>query len=415
FRLERPGLLALGEYVPGSQLLVGGKLITSHGLLKHWTGANLDNYIGLRGHYTTCPDGHFYYSLAGPLMACPVCDKPSRQSQRSLLLPKHGFSSAAWDAPCRSVEVERIGRVERATISFASLEDGAEPERLNYAGVVNLSARYCEDGELLVYNQGAIQKNADDHDNDGDDKATGLIQGQGFAICLKCGYAESERRMGRDRLDLPPRFIRHAPLTVKNKYAVCWGEHEAPVLRNQTLAARERTDILMLSFYGESVALTKDNEALMLTLGRALQIAGARLLELDTRELGVMTIKIEEGYGTVLYDNVPGGAGHVHELLNIGRPWLKEAQEMLFINEDHHRRCETACLDCLLTFDAQEAMSRGLLKRKEAYETLSQMLDGGHPSLPDTKKPATEESLNSVSRLSKDERIKRGRERLRTS
>ena len=34
FRLERAGMLALGEYVPGSQLLAGGKLVTSHGLLK---------------------------------------------------------------------------------------------------------------------------------------------------------------------------------------------------------------------------------------------------------------------------------------------------------------------------------------------------------------------------------------------
>src|SRR6185437_12605577 len=29
FRLERSGILAIGEYVPGSQLLAGGKLITS--------------------------------------------------------------------------------------------------------------------------------------------------------------------------------------------------------------------------------------------------------------------------------------------------------------------------------------------------------------------------------------------------
>jgi hypothetical protein len=51
YRLERAGLLALREYVPGSQLLVVGRLVTSRGLLKHWTGAELDNYIGLRGNY----------------------------------------------------------------------------------------------------------------------------------------------------------------------------------------------------------------------------------------------------------------------------------------------------------------------------------------------------------------------------
>ena len=38
FRLERYSLLALQEYVPGSQLLVGGQLIRSRGILKHWDG-----------------------------------------------------------------------------------------------------------------------------------------------------------------------------------------------------------------------------------------------------------------------------------------------------------------------------------------------------------------------------------------
>ncbi len=45
YRLERSGLVAIGEYVPGSQLLVGGKLVTSHGLLKHWTGADINTIM----------------------------------------------------------------------------------------------------------------------------------------------------------------------------------------------------------------------------------------------------------------------------------------------------------------------------------------------------------------------------------
>ncbi len=61
FRLERPGLLALGEYVPGSHLLAGGKLITSRGVLKHWTGENLDESLGRRGYYATCAKGHVFY------------------------------------------------------------------------------------------------------------------------------------------------------------------------------------------------------------------------------------------------------------------------------------------------------------------------------------------------------------------
>ena len=62
YRLERSSLLALREYVPGSQLLVGGKLISSRGLLKHWTDGEIS--FGLRGQYCECVQGHFYYWIS---------------------------------------------------------------------------------------------------------------------------------------------------------------------------------------------------------------------------------------------------------------------------------------------------------------------------------------------------------------
>lgn len=413
FRLQRPGLLALREYVPGSQLLVGGKLVTSRGLRKHWTGAALDNYFGLTGQFAECVNGHFFYELSQQLGCCPICDGNKRSNAQHLLLPKHGFSSAAWDPPRRSTNVERVGSVERATITFGKRAGDADAVEKDFAEIAGLTARYREAGELLVYNSGAIWE------EDENDVPRMISRGLGFAVCLKCGYADSEIKNGngQGKIDLPSGFEKHAPLTAEKEKYVCWRDGQAAVLRHRVLAARETTDVLMLTFDGQLSTLAKD-EPLVWTLAHALQISGARLLELDTRELGVMVTGVGQRakeWGAVLYDNVPGGAGHVHELLKSKREWLEKTLEVLFLNEDHHRRCETACLDCLLTFDAQEAMSRGLLKRKEAYETLSQLLDGSLLSLPDAEKPATGEPLNSAPRLSKDERIKRGQERLRTS
>ena len=74
FRLERNSLLALREYVPGSQLLAGGRLIRSRGILKHWTGENIDTAIGLRGQYAKCRNNHFYYWASGEAIKnCPFC------------------------------------------------------------------------------------------------------------------------------------------------------------------------------------------------------------------------------------------------------------------------------------------------------------------------------------------------------
>lgn len=358
YRLERSGLVALGEYVPGSQLLAGGRLVTSHGLLRHWTGANIDNYLGLRGQYTHCLKGHTYYTIAEALGNCPICQSEAKESSKNFLLPMHGFSSAAWDPPRISTDIERVGRTEKVTISFIQREGADIEECTDFADIAGAKALYREDGELLVYNEGEHHK--------------------GFAICLKCGYAESEKHYGEGNQKLPASFKRHVALTSINEDKACWSSHEQiQALRNQVLAARQTTDALMNDF-SACLAHYADDLSLTATLAQALQISGATLLELDGRELGTMVIPAGNagwGWGAVIYDNVPGGAGHVLELLRLGREWLEEARRVMFVNESHHESCETACLDCLLTFDAQEPMQRGLLNRRLAISVLDALLN----------------------------------------
>ena len=84
-----------------------------------------------------------------------------------------------------------------------------------------------------------------------------------------------------------------------------------------------------------------------------------------------------KGLGAVLYDNVPGGAGHAQELLSLGRSWLEEAYKVMFVTEEHNLTCETACLDCLLTFGVQESMRLGLLQRRLTLQLLDALLKGG--------------------------------------
>ncbi len=347
YRLQRPGLQALGEYVPGSQLLVGGKLVTSRGLLKHWTGVNLDSSPGLRGRYSKCINGHVFYVFSESLDKCSICDAVTESNTpNAFLIPKFGFRSAKWDPPKVSGDVEKIGRTERATVTFGR---GTVSPYENFGGVSGLSARYKEDGEIFVYNTGDF--------------------GKGFIVCLHCGYAESEKKSGEISKD----FREHLPLDYsgRSRFSLCPGVNETP-LRKQTLAARQATDALLLDF-SQFTRLWAEADPILTTLGYALQNSGAKLLGLDTRELGVLTLSKS---GVVLYDNVPGGAGHVYELLKAGREWLLAAKEQMVLSAAHDERCETACLDCLLTFDAQIAMGDGSLRRRQACKILSRLLDG---------------------------------------
>ena len=365
FRLERPGLLALSEYVPGSQLLVGGKLITSHGLLKSWLGPNLDSSPGLSGRLCRCVRNHEYYWISNdPLQDCPVCGGPPQSSPELILLVKHGFTSAKWDPPRRSTGVERVARAETMTVTFrAKGGDGPVQPHESFGGVPGLTARYREDGELLVFNRGA-------------DRA-------GFAICHKCGYADSERRSKaktRGRIDLPTDFLTHAPISATEPWKMCWNKNDqkqVPVWRNRILAAKETTDVLLLDF-SNCLGADAADRSLIATLAYALQRAAARRLELDSREIGVLLTPTgeDEARGAVLYDNVPGGAGHVRELLSddSASVLLDEARDILYLNPDHDKRCDSACLDCLLSFDAQAMMAQHPFTRRRALAALDDLL-----------------------------------------
>lgn len=355
YRLERRSLLAIREYVPGSQLLVGGKLVSSQGLLKHWTGAEIDTYLGLRGQYCLCKNGHFFYWMSKALKTCPICQSNPASSPVDLLIPKHGFSTAAWDPPKWSTNIDRVGSAEMATVAFTqqtALE--SKPIQVNdFADIKGLKAFYREDGEILIYNRGNAKC--------------------GFAICLQCGYAESETSVGQGIKGLSHSFLPHSPLSSPSPYDNCWKNTEqSPVMRNQTLAAKEVTDICWLDF-SQTLGEEADDVGLITTIAYALRLAGAQILELDTREIGVIVIN---SLGIVIYDNIPGGAGHVRELLSVAKEWLVKAKEILFVNEQHNTRCKTACLDCLLSFESQDIFKNGLLKREYAFQILTSLIEG---------------------------------------
>ncbi len=351
FRLERGGLLALSEYVPGSQLIAGGHIITSRGLLKHWSGTNT-NSMGLTGVLAKCERDHYFYSLLINVTECLFCHNRVERTQ-DLFFPSHGFSTAAWDPPQIGTEVKYVDGVAQLTVSFNSSKDSKRQE--NFASIAGLTAVYQENGEVLVYNTG--DKNS------------------GFIICSKCGYAESD---DSKKSELPKTFLFHAPLDSKDESRICLGSDETNYMRERVLASREPTDLLLIDFSECLRGYYRDNYALVYTLTCALKVAGTRLLHLDSRELGLMVMptgNAGEALGGVLYDNVPGGAGHVLELMSCGHEWMESALQILYVNEVHHKICKTACLDCLLTFDSAGVDYKELC-RELAYQVLKALREG---------------------------------------
>ncbi len=343
YRLERSSLLALSEYVPESRVLVGGRVATSRGLRKHWTDSNLDQALGLQYFSLECSEGHVYIRQS-PVDTCPTCDG-NPASKQQLVFPRFGYTTAGWDKFPLGTNLERIGEQSVCPTAFAEHGGGQVIE--DFAGVRKARIVYREEAPLLVRNNGRRHC--------------------GFAICTRCGFAMSEVEYGDGRMKLPRSFETHASVFSRNPRSFCWekGEPVAPILRNRVLAARELTDMALLEWPGATL-LVRDG---VYSLGRALMLAGARLLELDHRELGIELMPLHDAnLGIVIYDTAPGGAGHCQELINLGKKWIEASRRILYVDEKHHSRCKKACLDCILDFSGQYSANQ--LDRRAALTLL---------------------------------------------
>jgi hypothetical protein len=356
FRLQRDGMMALREYAPGSQLLAGGQVITSRGLLKHWTGAIVgDEAWGLRGRFVKTNTGLFNYSVsAHDPEITHTFGQAGTIRRGEFLFPRHGFTTAAWDPPRYGSDFEKVGSVEVFTLAFEN-QKGCDQPIPNFGSSKRCVATYRNAGELFLLNSGEREK--------------------GFAICQKCGYAESEVKRGAGRVDLPRRYDFHAPLHSTYRGFRCWAEGEAPVWRNHHLAAKQTTNLLKLDFGSEL------NPDLLYTIGHVLRLAGAMMLAIDERELGLLDPApdpVTGGYRSViLYDSLAGGSGHLAELSHPEHPefhraWMERALTLLTIEgrmSDSLRQREA--IRRLLTANCDDSR----LVPGTAFEFLKQLLN----------------------------------------
>lgn len=352
YRLERQSLLALGEYVPGAQVLVGGKIVESKGILKHWTEVNKDEALGLNYWALKCASGHEYLAPSRG-ERCPECDGLPQRDADQLMFPRFGYTTAGWDPPKPpGRRLDRVGEVKLTTADGFTLAAATRSER-DFGGIQGLAAMYCEagQGELLIRNAG--------------------VEGYGFAVCTRCGFAMSEETKpgSKGAPRLPKGFQDHPSIFSSSARTSCWKRRTVdPVLRHKVLAARETTDVLILDWPTEA------NEGALYSLGRALMLAGAKLLEIDNREIGLqLKPRTSDAYSLLFHDTAPGGAGHCFELLKLGGAWLTEARTTLYVSSTHDATCERACLECLLDFAGQ--FQAHLLDRRAALELLNAALE----------------------------------------
>lgn len=314
--LSRGMRQAIREYAPGSEIVAGKTLWKSVGIRK-MKGQELDER-----RYGKCPKCEAFvwpienYSDKGE---CPVCHTEFAL-EKKMLIPSYGFVGIESEKGI-GIRKPRLRGYSAVHFSQHWPNETTFAEQRFPGGVVR--SKYAENGQLCVTNSPA----------------------KGFRVCSYCSRAATTGER-----------IKHSYLCEKSGIT-------PTIKRYSALGTSFVSDVLELVFDFDVAVYFDDAdwEAVMW----ALFTAAAKILEVPETELGGTTYKNDAGgFSVLIYDDVPGGAGHAYQLSKEVTELIEEAYKVV----DGHCGCgeETCCYGCIANYYnqvVQANLSRGAAKR----------------------------------------------------
>ncbi|WP_289020139.1 DEAD/DEAH box helicase [uncultured Ornithinimicrobium sp.] len=303
---------AIYEYAPGSSVVAGGQVWTSRGLYR-LPGRDL-----VEKTYAVCHEcGAFRESMGAVEPVCPTCDTPSRSAPRTFTVPEFGFVA---DRESTRPGARPPRRSWSGSTYVLKESDDVHESSIPVAGG-EVRARFGPRGRLVNI-------------ADGPGRA-------GFWVCDWCGYAVPMAHSPK-----PPD---HDSLRRRQP---CHGHS-----RRLDLAHSFETDLLRLDLAPSGMA--GDRSSHLSTLYALLESA-CDTLQIAREDLGGTLLPVSKGaWSFVLYDTVPGGAGHALQAQeNLAR--IVDAALARVSTCD----CgpETSCYGCLRSYGNQrdhDVLSRG--------------------------------------------------------
>lgn len=344
--MDRDLRVAIGEYAPGAHVVAGGSVWQGGGL------ATIPNKEWPQFNYAECPVCGRFHRSAGPLPTeCDGCRETMRVGgktrERTFVVPLFGFMASRkvgkpGEAPPSRQYASRVHFAE-----YAPPKDIPAPE---FETVTSLSTgeheflhRYSRFGKLVVVNKGP--------------------EGAGFLLCRSCGHGKPAswgRAQRRDASHKNPRTDRE-----------CNG-----MLVRRDLGHELLTDVveIRLEYYPKYSAEVWLSVLYALLEGAANGL-GIRRDDLDGT---LRYLSNRQNPSVVLFDNVPGGAGHVRRVFEEPETVVNAA--LAAVSKD----CcgpDTSCYECLRSYRNQvfhmnlrREYAIGVLKRLLKHESYT--LDG---------------------------------------
>lgn len=327
-QLERDLRIAISEFAPSSQVVANGYIWESAGL------GVVKNRTWPIYWYAICPDCKRFYIQGGtvndtpPSIPCNIHGSiPSREVHK-FITPIFGFVTSKDYEPRKPGE----SRPKREFTTRPYFFDYKEPEEKEFSiGKFKIKCKYSSDGELAVICKGR--------------------KGVGFWICLACGAAFSERQK-----------CKH-----KTPYGIdCSSALRGPIHLGHTF----KTDVLSISF--DEPKKGDEDDSFWFSLLYAILEGASQALGIRRQDLDGCLYPSEDRIMLILFDNVPGGAGHVKRIID-----EENFNEVLKSALARVKNCicglETSCYGCLRNY--QNQFCHELLKRGIVVEFLTKNLE----------------------------------------
>lgn len=305
--LQRGLRMAIREYAPGAEIVAGKRLWRSTGI-RRMRGRELE--IRAYGKCPECENFIWAMDTGDGNGECPIC-KSEVSFTRKMLVPTYGFTGDRVD---RGVGLQRPRQQGSSKIFFTQ----RWPEEYDAAtvrfGNAVLNTKFASNAQLCALNQGS--------------------NGGGFNVCMSCGAASADR-------------VSHAKFCNSKKPS-----------HFSALGTAFVSDVLELEFDLKAGVSFEASE--WKSLLWALLAAASSMLEIPESEIGATLYFNVAGKASImLFDDVPGGAGHAMQ--------LSESIPLLFdtafkIVSECTCDANTCCYGCLCNYynqGEQHELSRG--------------------------------------------------------
>ena len=328
--LSRDLRLGITDYAPGSKVVADKSLWETAGL-KIPAGRALISYI-----WVICGNCETFRTQRSidrdDIGICGICKSQEVRSRREFVIPMFGFIGKRSDEKPGETRPLREGN---SVFYFSDYAHG-EPEMTSRnVGKHKVQLNFSRQGQITVINRGTA--------------------GQGFQICLTCGYAEPAPKSPRKRRK-SSKPINHERPGIKRECS--------SILVNRHLGHQYLTDVIEIHLPIQMT--TEEARSTLYAL-----LAGTHGIGIARNDVDGTLRSTGAGKppSIILFDTVPGGAGHARRIWDRFLDLIEAARS---VTANCECGTDSSCYGCLRSYSNQPYHDK--LIRGDARKVLSDLL-----------------------------------------